>query len=88
MPGISRALIDTAGGLIQTTPQVIATLEGFPIAVVGATVADHGSGVHNAASFVVGSLLMSVNGLPVVFATTPATCGDVATGSLVAVVAI
>lgn len=87
MPGLTRAGIDTAGGLVATTPQAFVSCEGFLLALVGSTVASHGSSPHNSATLAVGSTLLFVGGVPVVFAGLPATCGDVTTGSLAVQVA-
>lgn len=83
MAGISRAQIDFAGGLIASSLQVFVLVEGFPAAVVGSPVASHGGGPHSAATLVVGSLFVRINGLPVVRAGDVASCGHVATGSAV-----
>lgn len=82
MPGITRANADSAGpGLINFTPQAFFTVEGFDVAIVGATVAPHGGGPHAVASFALGSDFLSVNGIPVVIQGKAATCGHTATGS-------
>jgi uncharacterized Zn-binding protein involved in type VI secretion len=79
MAGISRAGVDTAGGVIQPT-QSIATINGVPIATVGASVTGHGSGSHASAVMPTGSAIFTINGIPVVLAGMRATCNDQATG--------
>ena len=79
MPGISRAGIDAAGGIIQPT-QTKHTINGAPIATVGASVTGHGSGSHASAVMVQGSALFTINGVPVVLQGMRASCNDQATG--------
>jgi uncharacterized Zn-binding protein involved in type VI secretion len=79
MAGISKAGIDTAGGVIQPT-QAIATINGVPIATLGASVTGHGSGSHASAVMVQGSALFTINGVPVVLAGMRASCNHQATG--------
>ncbi|QBJ02748.1 putative tail-associated lysozyme [Pseudomonas phage Psa21] len=79
MPGISRAGIDSAGGVIQPT-QRIATINGAPIATVGASVTGHGSGAHAGPVMVQGSVLFTINGIAVVLAGMRASCNDTASG--------
>lgn len=79
MPGITRAGIDTAGGTIQAT-QVKHTINGAPIATVGASVTGHGSGAHAGAVMVQGSAIFTINGVAVVLAGMRASCNDQATG--------
>ncbi|MNT56239.1 PAAR motif protein [compost metagenome] len=79
MAGIARAGVDSAGGIIQPT-QSIATINGIPIATMGASITGHGSGSHSSASIVEGSSLFTINGVPVVLAGMRASCNDQATG--------
>lgn len=82
MPNVSRALVDTVGGgVITGVLQAIVRHGGFNVAVVGALVADHGSGSHNAAHLLASSAIVRINGLGVVRAGDAATCGHLATGS-------
>lgn len=80
MPGIAVCNLDTAGGIIQPGPNVGVLYNGQPIAVVGCTVVDHGSGPHKTAVMQTGSVGLSINGIPVCFAGSRASCNDVATG--------
>lgn len=80
MPGISRVGIDTAGGTIKGGKQVIATINGAFIAVVGDEVEPHGKGPHGGAVMVQGSAVFTINGIPVCLAGHKASCDDVATG--------
>jgi len=82
MPGATRCLQDTAGGLVQEGGQYLVTVEARLWAVVGDAVADHGSGPHNAATMAQGSTFVRIDGTPVVLAGHLATCGHAATGSL------
>jgi uncharacterized Zn-binding protein involved in type VI secretion len=79
MPGISRAGIDTAGGIIQPT-QMVFFINGAPVATQGASVTGHGSGSHASAVMVQGSSILTVNGVGVVLAGMLASCNDQATG--------
>jgi uncharacterized Zn-binding protein involved in type VI secretion len=79
MAGIARAGIDEAGGIIQPT-QSIATINGVPIATVGASITGHGNGSHSSAVMVGGSSLFTINGVPVVLAGMLASCNHEATG--------
>jgi len=82
MPGASRCLQDTAGGLIQEGGQYLVTVEGRLWAVWGDSVAHHGSGPHSSAIMGQGSTFVRIDGTPVVLAGHLATCGHAATGSL------
>lgn len=81
MHGLSRVLLDSAGGAIVSSPQAFVRIDGAPVAVVGAAVASHGAGAHVAAVFATGSVFLRINGLPVVIEGTAATCGHTASGS-------
>lgn len=81
MGGISRAGIDTAGGVIRGGGQVMARINGAPMAVLNDAVIAHGSGSHQSAKMVQGSAIIRINGVPVVMAGCRASCGHVATGS-------
>ena len=79
MAGIARAGIDTAGGIIQPT-QSIATINGVPIATIGASITGHGSGSHSSAVMVEGSTLFTINGVPVALEGMRASCNHTASG--------
>lgn len=81
MGGISRAGIDTAGGVIRGGGQAIARINGVAMVVVNDAVLAHGSGSHQSAKMVQGSAIIRVNGVPVVMAGCRASCGHIATGS-------
>lgn len=81
MPGITRTVLDSAGGIVASSPQSFVRLEGQLVAAVGATVSPHGTGSHAAATLPAGSLFCQINGLAVVFAGQAATCGHTASGS-------
>lgn len=78
---VSLVGIDSAGGQIVGVLETTLRAAGVPVVVVGASVADHGSGAHNAATMAAGSSLLRVGGVAVVHAGSPATCGHLATGS-------
>jgi uncharacterized Zn-binding protein involved in type VI secretion len=69
------------GSSIQSSPQATVLANGIPLVVVGAPVADHGSGAHDAATCSVGSPVMRINGLAVVRSANPATCGHTVVGT-------
>lgn len=81
MTGIARATQDTAGGIITGTLVPTVFVNGKPIAVKGATVAGHGTGVHAAPVMDGASSKVFAGGIAVCRAGDAATCGDVATGS-------
>lgn len=80
MAGISRAGIDTAGGVILTGSSTV-RVNGFPIALNGAPVTPHGDDAHAGASMIATTGTVFVNGTAVVRAGDAATCGDIASGS-------
>lgn len=81
MPGITRAGIDTAGGLILGGGQTKLKLQGYLVAVIGDAVQSHGSGPHGAAIMLTGSSKVFANGIGICRAGDTATCGHAATGS-------
>lgn len=70
-----------APALITGSPNSHVLLNGFPLAVIGATVAGHGGAPHASPVFAIGSAVMLINGLGVVRTGHPATCGHVAVGT-------
>ena len=72
---------DLAGGPISFSPQTVVFVNGLPLAVVGSTIAAHGSAPHGSATLPVGSPVMAINGLPVVRTGHVASCGDVVVGT-------
>lgn len=81
MPGITRTTLDSAGGIVTSTPQAFVRCEGQLVAVVGALVAPHGTGSHAIATLPNGSVFCSINGLAVILAGKAASCGHTASGS-------
>ena len=78
--GVSRAYVDTAGGMILVgNPDFY--LDGFPVAIVGNPVQSHGNNRHRSAVMVNGSSGFLVNGIPVCTSESQASCGHQATGS-------
>jgi uncharacterized Zn-binding protein involved in type VI secretion len=76
--------VDTAGGGLITAqpgaPEFVA-VKGQTWATLGALVAFHGIGLHEAAVIATGSAFVRIAGVPVVRAGDLATCGHAATGS-------
>jgi len=78
--GVCRANIDTAGGLILVgNPSFF--VDGFPVALQGNPVADHGTNEHDDAVMQQGTPNFSVGGIPVCTTASRASCGDIPTGS-------
>lgn len=87
MPSMSLVLQDFAGGGMIMGPGIPTwTWNGKTISLEGDIVAPHGLPPHAAAVIYKGSLWMSINGIPVTRATSPATCGDLATGTIPVVI--
>ena len=78
---ISLVGIDQAGDTIAGPGKPNWTWNGVPISVVGDAIKPHGAGPHMGATIQTGSPWMSIDGIPVTRAGSPATCGHVATGS-------
>lgn len=78
---VSLVGIDSAGGVIQGPGKPNWTWNGAPMSVVGDDVTGHGSGSHASAKMVQGSPWFTIDGIPVVRATSKASCNDEATGS-------
>jgi len=80
--GATRALLDTAGGLIVGgEPSVL--VNNMPISVLGDAVVGHGENQHAAASMLIGGpRTVIAGGIPVVRQGDPATCGHISLGSL------
>ena len=74
--------LDTAGGgLLLGAPQSFVTVDGLLVACVGSAIADHGTGGHNSATVQTGSAFVTIDGVPVAFEGSLATCGHSLTGS-------
>ena len=65
MGKVCRANIDTAGGLILEGDRTV-LIDGFPIALEGNRIQDHGNGKHDNASTINGTPRFIVNGIPVI----------------------
>lgn len=78
MPGITVCNLDTAGGTILPGPNAKIFYVGQPVAVVGCPVAPHGS--HSRAVMQTGSAKVFIDGIPMCFAGSRASCDHVATG--------
>ena len=78
--GVSRALIDSAGGIIANGLPTV-RVNGFPIARFGSTVTGHGENQHSGSVIIVGSQRVRAGGLPVCRFMSIAACGHTATGS-------
>lgn len=78
---VSLVGVDKAGGVITGPGKPNWTWNGIPISVVGDDVAGHGTGAHAGPKIAQGSPWMRIDGIPVTRATSPATCGDQASGS-------
>lgn len=81
MPGVARVNADSAGGAIvgNLAPSVL--VNGNPVAVVGASIAGHGSAPHSAAVMVGASSTVFAEGKAVCRAGDLASCGHAASGS-------
>lgn len=78
--GVCRAEIDTAGGVIQIgNPYFF--VDGFPVAVEGNPVQDHGNNEHDRAVMIEGNSSFVVGGTPVCTIASQASCGHKPTGS-------
>jgi len=74
--------IDSAGGgLILGSGNIFCKIAGSFWAVVGDSIASHGSGPHAAATITGGSSFIKIGGIPACFAGNLASCGDTITGS-------
>lgn len=78
--GVCRANIDTAGGVILVgNPSFF--VDGFPVALQGNPVQDHGTNEHDEAVMEQGNTNFVVGGIPVCTTASRASCGDRPTGS-------
>ncbi|MNH68434.1 hypothetical protein D3C73_205150 [compost metagenome] len=78
---VSLVGVDQAGGKILGPGKPNWTWNGIPMSVQGDAVEPHAPGPHMAATIKTGSPWMSIDGIPVTRATSPATCDHVASGS-------
>ena len=78
--GVCRAELDTAGGTILIgNPYFF--VDGFPVAVEGNPVQDHGINEHDNAIMVQGNSNFVIGGIPVCTVVSQASCGGQPTGS-------
>lgn len=78
MPKVCRANIDRAGGIILGGSSTV-FIDGYPVALEGNRVVDHGNNEHSSAIVINGTSRFVVDGLPVIVeGVSKATCGDVA----------
>ncbi len=80
MPGVALVGLNSAGGLQQGGGQTFCKAIGALVAVVGDTVASHGSGPHQGPKMVQGSTFFKIDGIPVCIAGNAASCGDTTDG--------
>jgi uncharacterized Zn-binding protein involved in type VI secretion len=78
MPGLGRAYIDSAGGVILTGASSV-IVEGVPVARLTSAVAGHGKEEHAGSIMVGSSSLVIVEGLPVCHTGHQAACGHILT---------
>ena len=78
--GVSRALQDTAGGLLLTKCKSV-KVEGKFVAVSVCSIEDHGHDEHSSATITGTTSKVLIEGKIPIRADDVATCGDVATGS-------
>lgn len=78
---VSLVGVDTAGALIAGPGKANWTWNGKPISVVGDSIIGHGLPPHTAPTITQGSSWMTIDGIAVTRASSPASCGHVATGS-------
>lgn len=72
---------DVAGGAIQNSQGISATLNGAAIAVHGDAVAPHGTGPHANATMIATQARTTINGRRVIVEGDLATCGHAAVAS-------
>lgn len=75
MPRVCRANIDKAGGIILGGSSTV-FIDGYPVALQGNRVADHGNNEHNSPIVINGTPKFIVDGIPVIVeGISKATCG-------------
>lgn len=79
--GVSRVADDSAGGNIIGVLAPTVFVNGKNIAVVGASIANHGTGLHSSPTMTEGSSTVFANGVPVCRSGDASSCGHVASGS-------
>ena len=84
MPNISLATVDTAGGTINNSQGISATINGRPIAVRGDSVTSHPPCPRvpaHCSAVTTASPGVTINGIPVTLQGDEASCGHPATSS-------
>ena len=81
MPGIARASVDSAGGVINVGANTTVRVNGSFAAVYGCRVAGHGDSPHSAPSMVGFSSKVKIGGIGVCRSGDRASCGHSASGS-------
>ncbi len=79
MPAIARVGVDSCGGLITGNLAPNCKIDGYPVVLVGASIAPHGIGAHASAVMVEGSSKVKVNGISVCRVGDAASCGHTIT---------
>lgn len=78
---VCRANIDKAGGIILGGSSTV-FIDGYPVALEGNRVADHGDNEHNSPIVINGTSRFIVDGLPVIVeGLSKATCGHIASSN-------
>jgi uncharacterized Zn-binding protein involved in type VI secretion len=80
MPGVCRAYIDSAGGIILVGDSSV-IVEGQPIVVEGNPVSGHDKNEHSNPTMMNGNPRVVVNGVPVCTESSVASCGHTPSGS-------
>lgn len=81
MPGVARIDQDQAGGTITGVLAPTVFVNGTNVAVIGAEVEPHGTGLHAAPVMAEGSATVFAEGIAVCREGDAANCGHTATGS-------
>ena len=80
MPGVCRAFVDKAGGMILVGDSTV-IVDGVPICVEGNPVENHGNSPHSSAKMINGNYSFLVNGIPICTEASQSSCGHRPTGS-------
>ncbi len=78
--GVTRSLIDTAGGVIQKTQNKV-FINGYPMTLLNDPITPHDSGIHLSSYMNQASSKIFINGVKVCLEGDSALCGHTATGS-------
>lgn len=80
MPNVSLTNFDAAGGTIRPSGQIILSVSGNLVAVIGDPVDSHGKDEHRSPVMAQGSTKFTVSNIPICLMGHVATCGHGATG--------